>query len=368
MAGLRILFLDSWLRDRSRGSGSAVAIAGLVRGLESLGHEITVLRPDRVFPSLDLSRLLYNAGLDRRMAGRDPDLVVGFDFDGGLLRPGAIRSRYVVALKGVMADEARFEIGLDRLRFRLLAPLEARNARSARNVICTSVYSARQAARAYGIPHERFRVVPEGIDVSAWSSVSRQAAKLRTSGGSEATILSVARQYRRKNTASLLRAFGQLRATRPNLRLRIIGEGPELGRLRTLAGQLGLADSVHFVGSVEGIEALQGEYASADVFCLPSLQEGFGIVFLEAMAAGLPIVAARSGAAPEVAPHGEVSLLVDPDDDTALAEALERLLADAVLRRNLGEAGTRRWRSFDWPIVARQFLSACFQRDGGDTL
>jgi glycosyltransferase involved in cell wall biosynthesis len=152
------------------------------------------------------------------------------------------------------------------------------------------------------------------------------------------------------------------------VRLRIVGEGPELGRLRALTDQLGLVDSVHFVGSVEGIEALQREYASADVFCLPSLQEGFGIVFLEAMATGLPIVAARSGAAPEVAPHGEVSLLVDPDDDVALAGALERLVADAGLRRNLGEAGARRWRSFDWPIVARRFLSACFPGGGRDAL
>ena len=368
MTGLRILFLDSWLRDRSRGSGSAVAIAGLARGLDSLGHEVTVLRPERVLPSLDLTRLLYNAGLDRRMAGRDPNLVVGFDFDGGLLRPGAIRAHYVVALKGVMADEARFEIGLDRLRFRLLAPLESRNARSAQTVICTSVYSARQAARAYGIPHERLRVVSEGIDAAAWSSVARQAAMFRASAGREATILSVARQYRRKNTGSLLRAFARLRVTRPKLRLRIIGEGPELCRLRTLAGQLELLDSVRFVGSVEGVAALQREYASADVFCLPSLQEGFGIVFLEAMAAGLPIVAVRSGAAPEVVPHGEVSLLVDPDDDAALAEALERLLADAGLRRNLGEAGARRWRSFDWPIVARRFLSTCFPRGGRTTL
>ncbi len=359
MAGLRILFLDSWLRDRSSGSGSAVAIAGLAAGLESLGHEVTVLRPERVFPSLDVTRLLYNAGLGRRLAGYDPDLVVGFDLDGSLLNPGSTRAPYVVALKGVMADEARFETGAARHRFRLLTPLESRNARSAETVICTSAYSARQAAREYGIQRGRIRVVPEGINVSTWTTVSRQAADLRAGGGRGATILSVARQYRRKNTASLLRAVVRLRDSRPDVRLRIIGEGPELSRLSALSTQLGLNDSVCFVGSVEGIESLQKEYAAADVFCLPSLQEGFGIVFLEAMAAGLPIVAARAGAAPEVAPHGEVSLLVNPDDDAALARALERLLADDELRRRLGDAGTRRWKGYDWPIVARRFLSAC---------
>ncbi len=368
MAGLRILFLDSWLRDRSRGSGSAVAIAGLARGLECLGHEVVVLRPARVFPSLDLTRLYFNIGLGRRLAAMDADLVVGFDLDGGLLTRGVPETRYVTALKGVMADEARFESGHALIRFRLLAPLEARNARSSDSVICTSDYSARQAARAYGIPPERLKVVPEGIDVSAWSSVYGSGQQRRAEQGREQTILSVARQYRRKNTASLLRAFGQVRASRPGVRLRIVGEGPELGRLRALASRLGLVDSVRFVGSVDGVEALQREYALADVFCLPSLQEGFGIVFLEAMAAGLPIVAARAGAAPEVAPHGEVSLLVAPDDDVALARALQRVLADVGLGRRLGDAGNRRWRSYDWPIVARQFLTASVPESGETAL
>ena len=176
MSGLRVLFLDSWHRDRSRGSGSAVAIAGLARGLESLGHGVTVLGPDRVFPSLDLTRLFFNSGLGRRLASHDPDLVVGFDFDGSLLTPGALRAPYVAALKGVMADEARFESGASLRRFKLLAPLEARNARSADRVICTSIYSARQAVRAYGLQRGRMRVVPEGIDVPAWSSVAGQGA------------------------------------------------------------------------------------------------------------------------------------------------------------------------------------------------
>jgi len=293
------------------------------------------------------------------MAGHDPDLVVGFDFDGSLLSPGSIRVPFVAALKGVMADEARFETGASLRRFRMLIPLEARNARSADRVICTSWYSARQAAREYGVRRGQIRVVPEGIDVSAWSSVAGQAAELGIRGTGGTTILSVARQYRRKNTASLLRAVERLRRTWPDVRLRIVGEGPELVRLRTLSDHLRLGDTVRFVGSVEGIEALQREYATADVFCLPSLQEGFGIVFLEAMAAGLPIVAARTGAAPEVVPHDEVALLVDPEDDAALAEALERLLADVGLRRTLGEAGAQRWRSYDWSSVASRFLSVC---------
>ena len=159
-------------RERSLRSVTFLVGFGLLVALTASSFAQTatqdnrVLRPDRVFPSLDLTRLFYNAGLGRRLAGHNPDLVVGFDFDGCLLGTGASRAPYVVALKGVMADEVRFETGASLRRFQLLAPLEARNARSADAVICTSVYSARQATRAYGIPAGRTRVVPEGIDVS----------------------------------------------------------------------------------------------------------------------------------------------------------------------------------------------------------
>jgi glycosyltransferase involved in cell wall biosynthesis len=100
------------------------------------------------------------------------------------------------------------------------------------------------------------------------------------------------------------------------------------------------------------------EYASADLFCLPSRQEGFGIVFLEAMAAGLPIVAGKAGAVPEVAPHGEVSILVPPDDVDGLAGAIRKILGDTSLGERLGRAGRRRCSAYGWPAVSRRFLVA----------
>ena len=148
-----------------------------------------------------------------------------------------------------------------------------------------------------------------------------------------------------------------VREALPTARLRIVGDGPELPRIRSLVRSLRLDDAVTLVGSVEGVEEIRAEFARADVFCLPSRQEGFGIVFLEAMAAGLPIVAADCGATPETAPHGEVSLLVGPDDVEGLATALVRLLNDADLRARLATGGAARWKRFGWPEVARRFLS-----------
>jgi glycosyltransferase involved in cell wall biosynthesis len=111
-------------------------------------------------------------------------------------------------------------------------------------------------------------------------------------------------------------------------------------------------------GEVPDTDAVRDEYRAADIFCLPSLQEGFGIAFLEAMASGLPIVACRSAAVPEVVPDGEAGLLVPPDDPKALARALIRLLSDPLLRRRMGEAGMRKAREHAWEEIARRFVAA----------
>jgi glycosyltransferase involved in cell wall biosynthesis len=294
---------------------------------------------------------LANLEFRSRVRSLRPDLVVGFDLDGYLLR--SLPVPYVVALKGVMADELRHEHGWNRVRFSFLSKLERRNARRADRVIVTSEYSRAVATESYGISAEDVAVVPEGIDVESWAGFTRD----HRADPQSPTILSVARQYRRKNTAVLVRAMQRVRGTLPTACLRIVGDGPELPRIRSLVRSLGLENAVTLVGSVQGLDEIREEFARADVFCLPSRQEGFGIVFLEAMAAGLPIVAADCGATPETAPHGEVSVLVGPDDVEGLATALVRLCEDAGERDRLAAGGAARWTRFGWPEVARKFLS-----------
>lgn len=351
---MRLLFLDSWLVSRASGSGSAVAIAGLAGGLRDLGHTVDVLRPRRAYRSIEATRLLYNLTLRRRLAlsGSRYDVVVGFDFDGFAIG-GSIDLPYVVALKGVAADERRFETGLNRVRFALWANLEGRNARLADRVFVTSEYSRGRAIASYGLDPAATRVVPEALDEQmAGSSESRGPR-----GPSPApTILSVARQYRRKDTATLIRALPRVLATHPAVRLHIVGGGPELPALRALTRRLDVSGAVVFLDSIESSDALRREYESAAIFCLPSRQEGFGIVFLEAMSHGLPIVAAACGAVPEVAPHDETSLLVGPGDEGQLAEAILRLLADPALAARLGAAGRKRAARYTWTTAAGEFL------------
>lgn len=309
------------------------------------------VEPDEPRPG-PLRRLAFNAALPFRFDPSRFDLVVSFDLDGCFLDTGGVPR--VASLKGVMADEARFERGLTGLRFRALSRLERRAARRADRVVVTSEYCREVVRRAYGVPRGRQAVVPEGLDLRAW----RELPAPVEASPRPPTILSVARQYPRKNTAALVRAFARVREARPDARLRVAGGGPELERLRRLVRRLELDGPVRLDGSVSGLDAIREAYASADVFCLPSLQEGFGIVFLEAMAAGLPIVAGDEAAVPEVVRDGTTGLLVDPRDPDAVAGALLRLLEDGGLRRSMGRAGRREVERYDWPRVAERFLDA----------
>src|SRR4029077_13214703 len=114
--------------------------------------------------------------------------------------------------------------------------------------------------------------------------------------------------------------------------------------------ELAIADRVHFLGQLS-FKALVTEYRNATVFALPTSQEGFGIVFLEAMASSLPIVAGRAAAVPEVVNEGVNGFLVDPDDPKTLALTLARLLEKPETRLAMGSAGFARVCQYDSPIV-----------------
>ena len=357
---LHVTLLDSWSPDPVRGSGTAVATRGLVETLRELGHQVTVVRPAgrgagaaSAAPTL-ARRLLYNLRLRSRLEPAGADLVVGTDLDGAFL-PASLPVPYVVTLRGVAADEAPHDRGWGRVERRLAAWLERRNVARADLVTTPSAYSARVASVAYGIPPERVAVVPEGIRPEPWELVRSEAP---SRADPRPTILSVARQYRRKNTRTLLDALPRVAAQVPDVRCRIVGGGPELPALHRRVRALELGGRVELLGAVPDDGAVRAEYARADCFCLPTLQESFGIVFLEAMAAGLPVVASDRAAVPEVVPHGEAGLLVDPEDPDALAGALVRVLTDPDLRERMERAGVARARRFSRDASARSFLDA----------
>ena len=350
---MRLEFLSSTPPSPIEGSGTWVAIDGVIRGLAGLGH-VAALRPLRArsgFHTVD--RWRYNRALLRRPPRAD--VVIGVDLDGFLWAPRRPpRMPYAVMLKGIIADELRNERGVVRALLALQARWERRNVHAADRVIVPSRYSASVAQDLYGVPAAALAVVPEPIDLVEWR---RRFAAVTPRASRAPTVLAVARMYPRKRLDDLLRAAVGLRARIPDLRIRIVGAGPEFVRLQRLAQDLGLADTVTFLGEISR-QALAVEYVGADCFCLPTVQEGFGIVFTEAMAAGLPVVACRAAAVPEVVDEGRTGLLVSPRSPEELTMAMETLLTSDALRRELGDNGRRRVEAFDLSRVAARLLEA----------
>lgn len=279
--------------------------------------------------------------------------MLGVDLDGFMWARRRARP-FVASLKGIIADELRNERGRVRFLLSVQARWERRNVERADLVVVTSRYSADVAQREYGVPLACLAVVPEPIDLEVWDDQFWRAPRRPRSAP---VVLSVARMYPRKRLADLLHAAAILRARVPGIQVRIVGRGPEWEAVSRLHAALGLGDSVVLLGDLTR-ERLAEEYVNADAFCLPSVQEGFGIVFLEAMAAELPVVACRIAAVPEVVLDGVTGLLVGPREPGALAEALERLILDPALARRLGQEGRRRALGFSPRAVAERFLSA----------
>jgi glycosyltransferase involved in cell wall biosynthesis len=331
-----------------------VAIDGLMRGLARLGH-VASLRPLRTRSCIHtLTRWRYNVEVLRRPPAAD--VVLGVDLDGFLWAPRRPRGlRYAVLLKGIIADELQNERGLVRATLALQARWERRNVHAADRVVVPSRYSASIAQALYDVPAAVLAVVPEPIDLAEWRR--RFAGAPARAPATPPTILAVARMYPRKRLQDLLQAARILRTRIPGVRVRIVGEGPESARLRNEARRLELGDTVVFLGEVAR-QALAVEYVTADCFCLPTVQEGFGIVFTEAMAAGLPVVACRAAAVSEVVEDGRTGLLVSPRSPEELAMALEKVLTNPTLRRELGDNGRRRVEALDLDRVAARLLEA----------
>jgi glycosyltransferase involved in cell wall biosynthesis len=342
---VRLRFLTSTPLDVRRGSGTYVGIAVLARALEDLGHTVTFETPRVHLPVYTAERLLFNRGL---RATPEFDVTVGFDMDGYRI---AHQPNHVASLKGVIADEVRFEHGFTRLTMSVQARCERLHVHRAARVLVTSRYCADQARRLYGM-HKEPLIVPELIDLDAWRGL---LSENRTAPPDRFTVLSVGRFYLRKRINVLLRAAALLRERIRDLEVRIVGGGPCADQWHRLATELKLEGTVRWLGDISRSD-LAAEYTRASVFCLPSVQEGFGIVLLEAMAAGKPIVAARAAAIPEVAPQAN---LVKPDTPDALAAGIEELWRNAEECSRQSAAGAQRVEQFEARRVAGLFLAAC---------
>lgn len=229
-----------------------------------------------------------------------------------------------------------------RLAYRLYRPWEQALLARARAIIATSA-PYMHASSALAPWRDKVRVIPLGIGAAADATSRTTDASNDGWPASGLRVLAVGRLSYYKGFDILLDALAQV----PQATLVLVGRGESEAQLRARARVLGVEARVRFAGGIDD-DALAALYARADVLCLPSIDrsEAFGLVLLEAMRAGLPVVASdiRGSGVGFVVRHGENGLLVPPGDAEALAAALRQLAADDGLRQRLGEAGARRWR------------------------
>lgn len=221
-------------------------------------------------------------------------------------------------------------------------------------VTYVSRYTRGRFASAFG-PDAALEHVPPGVDIDRFKpdEVARAELRARYRLGERPVVVCVSRLVPRKGQDMLIRAMPSIRQRVPGAALVIVGGGPYRSTLHRLAHSFGVAQHVVFTGGVPGDE-LPAHHAMADVFAMPCRTrgagldvEGFGIVFLEASASGAPVVAGRSGGAPETVLDGETGVVVDGWDVGAVAASVSDLLADPDRAARMGAAG-RRWVVDNW--------------------
>ena len=223
--------------------------------------------------------------------------------------------------------------------------------RRSTEVVAISSYTANEVMKLVDCPVE---VIPYTFELTHAPAAAERAPRQ----GFE--ILTVGRLVERKGVVHLVEALALLPAEL-SARLVVIGEGPELPRIRARAEALGVADRVDLRGR-QPDDALKAAYASADVFVLPAIvdargdTEGLGVVLLEAMNFGVPVIASASGGIVDIVIDGETGLLVPPANDTALTAALGRIAADPALARRLGSEGRHFVRTrFSWEAIVSRW-------------
>ncbi len=327
-------------------------INGYFQALKELNQHIQLLQPDfkpKSYLNLAVQRLTFNKTLLPQSLD-EFDVLIGSDFDGFTI--SHFKGTKVVFNAGILADIVRFERGKIAKILSHLARRECQNVQSAKLVIVPSAYTAKKVAELYRVSPDKIRIIPMGFDHSFWAKL-RQKVKVKTR--KPPGILCVARQYPRKGIDDLLKSFALVLNKMPQARLTIVGGGPQEKANKELAQSLKIWHTVTFTGDLTDQKRLAEYYANADVFCLPSKHETFGLVFLEAMYFGLPIVAYRSTAVPEVVGKKE-GILCTTGNVEEISQNLLTLLQNSTLRQKMGEAGRKKVNKFSWKISAERLL------------
>lgn len=262
---------------------------------------------------------------------------------------GVLADEYAQTLKGLYPT---LRTKVSRVFMRYMSRLEMELAQKATLVVTVSDYSLRRVVELYGVDEEKVRVVPNGVDPEVFKPI-RGLSVFRKSLGIEGKhcILFVGNLIPRKGVHFLVEAARHVLKNEGNVVFLVVGDGPLRNFLISYSTRLGVRGNFVFLRRVHD-SVLPFVYNCADIFVLPSLQEGQGIALLEAQACAKPVVAFNVGGVRECVRHGETGLLVEPDG-FKLGEAILILLRDESLRAKMGISGRRFvCENFSWDVYA----------------
>jgi glycosyltransferase involved in cell wall biosynthesis len=294
-----------------------------------------------------LPRLARDFG--RQVRRLRPDVVHTHLFDADLVGALTARALGVRRCCASIHSFSFFTARRHRWRYRwLLSPLVWRFLAVSRALADYLVHECR-------LPASRVQVVANGVDTARFAPAASPAP--RSAYGPTVGVLT--RLDARKGLPYLLRAVAQLPSDLPEVRLLIGGDGEDRSALEREADRLGLRGRVDFVGAVN--DAAQF-YRRLDLFVLPSLDEAFGLVLLEAMAAGLPVIGTRVGGIPEILEDGAQGRLVAPADSRALAGAIREICRDPLRRSQMAARARRQALRFDIGRTAKALQAVYEER------
>jgi glycosyltransferase involved in cell wall biosynthesis len=322
---------------------------------------------DKFFP---LDNWFFNRSLIKIAANIDSDVfeahaVSGYDFPRKLKQLG-IKKPLIHTIHGVLTDEyqqaknSSSQSLRDKVATRLmnhLGILEKKTAQNATLIVTISNYSLQKIEQYYCIDKEKVRIVPNGVDTEKFKPASNSAETRKQLGiGGEPIVLFVGSLIPRKGVLLLVEAAKKIVKEHVDTKFLLVGDGPLRGQLDCALKESSLTNNFVFLKNVkDGL--LPSIYNCANVFVLPSIQEGQGIVLLEAQASGLPVVASDIGGVNEVVRNGVTGLLAEKGNAESLADCILKVLSDEAFSERLGLAGrTFVSENFTWELCAKRML------------
>jgi glycosyltransferase involved in cell wall biosynthesis len=330
---------------------------------------------DKLFP---LDNWLFNRSLTKKVREIKADIyeahaVSGYGFPDALKKQG-LKKPFIHTIHGVLADEyaqakkdrySSFRGRVANYFMHRLAKLEEKTAHDADLIVTISNYSLKKIRKCYNIQSGKIRIAPNGVDTERFKPIqTSKAVKLQFGLGSSPIVLFVGSLIPRKGLPFMVEAAEKVIKEKPETQFLIVGEGPLKNQLTQSLAACNLSGNFKFMGKVSD-DLLPSVYGCADVFVLPSIQEGQGIVLLEAQAAGKPVVAFDIGGVNETVRNKETGLLVKRGSTEELADALLRLLSDTDLREKMGADGrTFVAENFTWDLCAQKMLKIYWEASG----